>query len=215
MEETCAKNRSCPKRCRKAERVQKKFPEIVRDLLDKREPGDDRPLMLLAQDEGRFGRINDVRRAWAPAGVRPKAPRQIIRKYVYAYAAVCPSSGAMTSLVLPWANSQMMSIFLEHVSESYPRHFILMLVDGAGWHISKKVKVPENIRLIKQPSHSPELNPVEHIWEEIREKHFHNKAMHSLDDVEANLCRGLVKLMHDPDRVRSMTGFPYLKNTTH
>ena len=109
----------------------------------------------------------------------------------------------------------MMSLFLKHVSEAYADYFIIMLVDGAGWHFSKNLDVPENIKLIKQPSHSPELNPVEHIWEEIREKHFHNKAMHSLDEVETRLCGGLVDLMRNPDRVSSMTNFPYLRNTTH
>jgi transposase len=121
----------------------------------------------------------------------------------------------MAALVLPWANSQMMSMFLRHVSELYPKHFILMLVDGAGWHVSKSLEVPENIRLIKQPPHSPELNPVEHIWEELREKHFHNKALNSLDQVEAQLCKGLLELMDDPGKVRSMTNFPYLRKTTH
>lgn len=171
--------------------------------------------MIFTQDEGRFGRINDVRRAWAPIGMRPKAPMQIIRKYLYAYVAVCPSLGELTALILPWANSQMMSLFLKHVSGSYQNYFIIMLIDGAGWHISKSLEVPENIRLIKQPSHSPELNPTEHIWEEIREKHFYNKAMHSLDEVETHLCKGLVNLMGDPDRVRSMTNFPYLRQVTH
>ena len=120
----------------------------------------------------------------------------------------------MTSLVLPWANSQMMSLFLEHVSGSFPDNFIIMLVDGAGWHISRKLMVPENMILVRQPSHSPELNPVEHVWEEIREKNFYNKAMHSLDEVQDVLCEGLVALSKNPERVRSMTNFPYLRGIT-
>jgi len=170
--------------------------------------------MFFAQDEGIFGRISGVRRSWSPTGIRPKAPRQIVRKYLYAYAAVCPNSGEMVSLVLPRADSEMMSMFLKHVSTCYRDNFILMLVDGAGWHFSKYLKIPENIRLIKQPPHSPELNPVEHIWEELREKHFHNKALNTLDDVENELCKGLKQLMDNPDKVRSMTNFPYLRNIT-
>jgi len=183
--------------------------------LDGRDPSDDRPAVIMAQDEGRFGRINDVRRAWVPAGIRPTAPRQIIRQYLYAYVAVCPTTGFMTSLVLPWVNSQMMSLFLENVSEALPDNFIIMLVDGAGWHTSKKLRVPENMALVRQPSHSPELNPVEHIWEEIREKNFYNKAMNSLDEVEDVLCEGLRDLMKNPETVRSMTNFPYLRGITH
>ncbi len=129
--------------------------------------------------------------------------------------AVCPALGKMTSLILPWANTEMMSIFLNQVSADFSDYFILMLVDGAGWHTSGKLQVPENIRLIKQPSHSPELNPAEHIWEEVREKEFYNKAFQSLDEVENSLCLGLNKLNENPERLRSMTGFPYLSYVTH
>ena len=88
-----------------------------------------------------------------------------------------------------------------------------MLVDQAGWHVSQKLTVPENMRLIKLPPRSPELNSAEHIWEELREKNFANKACRDLDEVEDNLCRGLNDLAKDPDKLRSMTNFPYLNVT--
>ncbi len=93
--------------------------------------------------------------------------------------------GKISALILPYANTAMMNLFLEEVSHDFKEHFVIMLVDGAGWHRSHGLRgVPENIRLIQQPSHSPELNPVEHLWEELREKHFPNKAFKSLDAVE-------------------------------
>jgi len=119
----------------------------------------------------------------------------------------------MTSLILPWANTEMMSIFLRQVAEDFSGYFILMLVDQAGWHTSQRLEVPENIRLIKIPPRSPELNPSEHIWEELREKNFANKAFRDLDGVENNLCRGLNDLARDPEKLRSMTNFPYLNLT--
>ena len=88
-----------------------------------------------------------------------------------------------------------------------------MLLDQAGWHRSNSLAIPQNIKLIKQPSHSPELNPVEHVWDEIREKHFHNKALRSLDEVEDLLCYGLKKLKNNRDSVKSLTNFPYLNLT--
>ncbi len=87
-----------------------------------------------------------------------------------------------------------------------------MQVDQAGWHQAKDLVIPDNIRLLPQPAHSPELNPVEHIWEELREKHFHNRAFPSLDAVEETLIVGLNQLDKDPDRVRSMTYFPHFRN---
>jgi transposase len=167
----------------------------------------------MAQDEGRFGRINGAKRSWAPWGVRPLVPTQVVRQYIYAYTAVCPDTGECTSLILPFANTQMMNIFLDHVSKEFIEYNIIMLVDKAGWHRSNNLKIPENIRLINQPSHSPELNPVEHIWDEIREKHFYNKAFKSMKEVENALCTGLNNLNANQDYVSSLTNFPYLNIT--
>jgi hypothetical protein len=197
----------------RSRRLLKKLPEIIAEKLATRDPEDQRPVLLFAQDEGRFGRISDVRRAWSPLGIRPQAPRQVIRTYLYVFTAVCPALGRMTSLILPWANTEMMSIFLRQVAEDFSGYFILMLVDQAGWHTSQRLEVPENIRLIKIPPRSPELNPSEHIWEELREKNFANKAFRDLDGVENNLCRGLNDLARDPEKLRSMTNFPYLNLT--
>ncbi len=167
----------------------------------------------MAQDEGRFGRITDIRSCWAPKGIRPKVFQQVVRTFVYVYAAVCMALGKMSALILPYANTAMMNLFLEEVSHNFKEYFVIMLVDGAGWHRSHGLRIPENIRLIQQPSHSPELNPVEHLWEELREKDFPNKAFKSPDSVEHALCKGLRNLFDDPGRVRSMTNFPYLQVT--
>lgn len=194
-------------------RLLKKLPEIIAEKLAARDPEDNRPVLLFAQDEGRFGRISDLRRAWSPLRMRPKAPRQVIRSYLYVFTAVCPVLGKMTSLILPWANTEMMNLFLKQVAEDFSDYFILMLTDQAGWHTSQKLEIPENIRLIKLPPRSPELNPAEHVWEELREKNFANKALRNLDEVEKNLCQGLNGLASNPDKLRSMTNFPYLNIT--
>jgi hypothetical protein len=120
----------------------------------------------------------------------------------------------MTSLIFPWANTEMMNLFLRQVAEDLSDYFILMLVDQAGWHISQKLEVPENIRLIEFPPRSPKLNPSEHIWEELRERNFANKACRDLDEVEDALCQGLYDLAKDPEKLRSMTHLSYLKITS-
>src|SRR5947209_7094098 len=118
----------------------------------------------MAQDEGRFGRISMPKRAWAPPGVRPKVARQVVRQSSSVYAAVAPEQGLMTSLILPSADTAMMNLFLAHVGEVFTDYVIVMQVDQAGWHRSKELQVPSNIRLIFQPASSPALNPVEHLW---------------------------------------------------
>jgi len=204
-----------PSHVESKEEVQEEFkkavPEKVKEILAQRDPQDSKPVALLAQDEGIFGRINPPRACWAPDGMRPKAPRQIVRAYVYVYTALCMATGKMTSLILPYANTEMMNLFLEQVAEDFKEFFVIMLIDQAGWHVAKKLNIPENIRLLPQPPHSPELNPVEHIWEDLREKAMPNKAFKSLDEVEEALCRRLKQLENDPLMVRSMTDFPYLR----
>jgi putative transposase len=164
----------------------------------------------MGQDEGRFGRISRPKRCWAPPGIRPHVPSQIVRESVYIFAAVAPGAGLMTSLVLPSANTAMMNLFLEHVSQSFENYFIVMQVDQAGWHRSKELVIPANIRLIEQPAYSPEVNPVEHLWEELREKYLHNRLFSSLDLLVEVLCQALNELTDDKERLTSMMSFPHL-----
>lgn len=127
------------------------------------------------------------------------------------FAAVAPERGLLTSLILPSADTEMMNLFLEHVSQTFADSFIVMQVDQAGWHRSKTLVIPENIRLVAQPPYSPEVNPVEHLWEELREKYFHNKVFPSLEPLVERLCQGLNALTAQPDRLRSMMFFPHFR----
>jgi transposase len=167
----------------------------------------------MAADEGRFGRLGQVKPAWCPESIRPESPQQQEREYIYAFAAVAPSIGGMTALVLPASNSAMMNIFLEQTSQDFKDYFIVMQVDGASYHKSKELLVPENVRLLIQPPRSPELNPAEHIWEELREKNFYNRAFESLAEVSDVLCKGIKELMELPQKIKSMTNFPHLRIT--
>ncbi len=103
-----------------------------------------------------------------------------------------------------------MSIFLREVSDRHPDEFILMVMDGAGWHKAKALRVPDNMALIFLPPYSPELNPVEHIWDSIREDGFRNEVFNSIEGVENQLMQSLATLEKDPASVASMTGFPWI-----
>jgi Winged helix-turn helix/DDE superfamily endonuclease len=189
----------------------KTFQANVQAAVATRKPADERPVLQMAEDEGCFGRISVPRRAWAPAGMRPRSPQQVVREYTYVDAAVAPEAGKMTSLILPTAETAMRNLFLEHVAKTFADYFLVTQLDQAGWHEAKDLKVPENIRLIEQPAYSPELNPVEHLWEHLREKHFPNFACSSLDEVIDKLCEGLTRLEAEPKRLRSMTYFPHFR----
>jgi hypothetical protein len=132
------------------------LPAAVDAAVHTRAPDETRPVLTMAQDDGGVGRISTPTRGWAPPGVRPQAPRQVVREYVYAYTAVAPEQGAMTSRILPDANTAMMQRFLNHVSKTCADRFLVMQVDRAGWHTATALRLPENRRLIPPPPYSPE-----------------------------------------------------------
>jgi transposase len=162
------------------------------------------------EDEARFGRMVDVRRAWAPPGVRPLVTTAVVREYGYAYAAVSPHDGALVSLVLPEVNAELMSLFLAEVAQRYAEEFVLLVMDRAGWHIAQDLDVPANMRVESLPARSPELNPAEHLWEELREKWLCNRLFDCQEAVERQLETGLAALERDPQRVASLCGFHWI-----
>jgi len=165
---------------------------------------------VMFQDEAGFGRINKPKRCWCPKGCRPAAPCQHIREYTYAYAAVSPLDGKMVSLILPRTNAECMSLFLAEVSSRFPEEHILMVMDRAAWHTAKALNIPDNIELFPLLPYSPELNPTEQIWDEVREKGFRNEVFNSLSLVEDRLCDVLADLENDHYRVQSITGWDWI-----
>jgi transposase len=169
-----------------------------------------RPVRLMFQDEARFGRCQDPRRCWAPPGVRPRVASQFVRESTYAYAALSPHDGAMVSLVLPVARADAMTLFLAEVARRHPDERVVLVLDRAGWHGANDLVVPASIRLVPLPARSPELNPVEHLWEEVREKWFANRAFATLDAAEDQLVDALRALEGDAPRVARLAGFDWI-----
>ena len=164
------------------------------------------------QDEARFGRIQDPKACWAPRPMRPYVVRQIVREYVYVFGAVSPCDGRHDSLVLPWANAETMSLFLEEISQRYPDEHILMFMDQAGWHKAKQLRIPANIELAFLPPYSPELNPQEQIWDELREKYCGNKVFKNLQSVVDAVVQGLQHLETSPCTLARLTQRSWLLN---
>jgi hypothetical protein len=87
-----------------------------------------------------------------------------------------------------------------------------MVTDGAGWHNTKSLVIPENMRMVKLPPYSPELNPVEYIWDDLREKSFHNQVFKSIEVLEQHLSSSLREMELDSQRVRSIVAWPWIIN---
>jgi transposase len=163
------------------------------------------PIRLYFQDEARFGRINTVQKCWCQKGIIPKVTQQLIREYTYAFGAVCPETGNIFSLIMPYADSQAMNIFLKLLSEQQQNERIILCMDKAGWHTTKQLAVPQNIILWFLPPYSPELNPVELIWRELRAKYFNNKTFNTLNDVNGHLEYALNDFAKDKQSIKKLT----------
>jgi transposase len=87
---------------------------------------------------------------------------------------------------------------------------ILLVLDRASNHRCGELALPDNISLLFLPPYSPELNPKENLWDEIREKIFKNYALKSIDAVRAKLKQAILYIDRNPKTVKSITSFPYI-----
>lgn len=185
------------------------FAEKLEDLIESHPLGA-RPVIFMVQDEARFGRISETYSCWAPPGVRPEIAVQRVRQSFYLYGAFAPSAGQIEALLLPKANTEMMSLFLDHVGKEHAEKLVVMMCDRAAWHRSHALEIPENIVLLAMPPVSPELNPAERMWKWIRENHVGNRFFDDLQGAEDAVVEAFLKLDSDPEITRSITSFPYI-----
>ena len=169
---------------------------------------------IMFQDEARFGRMVRIRRCWAPAPFRPKVDNGYERQFVYVYGAVSPLEGELDWKICPKMNTERMNEFLTQVSQAHPHEFIFMVVDGASSHRSLELRIPENMHLHRLPGYSPELNPQEHVWDELREKEFPNRVFDSMEGVIAQLEAGLPRLATNTSALRGLTAWPWIISLT-
>jgi putative transposase len=169
-----------------------------------------KPVVVFFEDEARFGRISKELACWVKKAVVPAVAKQMIREYVYAYSALSPQTGDCFSFISPLCNTDAMNIFLNQLADQYSNYRIVVILDKAGWHISKTLAVPVNIKLMHLTPYSPELNPVELLWREVRAKYFKNKIFETLNAVEETLAIGLAAYHNNKDATINLSkGFLY------
>ncbi len=99
-----------------------------------------------------------------------------------------------------------MSLHLEEISSQVTQgsHAVLLL-DGAGWHqTGGKLRVPANISLLHLPAYSPELNPVENIWQFLRQNHLSNRVFENYDEILDACCAAWNALTAESKRIASI-----------
>jgi len=163
------------------------------------------PIEIWFQDEARIGQKNKITRRWARRGTWPSAPKDQRAKSAYIFGAICPEHGKGAGLVLPFCNTQTMTLHLAEIALAIaPGAHAVVLMDQAGWHMTDKLDVPGNISIIALPAKCPELNPVENIWQFMRDNWLSNRVFTSHDNIVDHCCEAWNKLVDQPWRIMTI-----------
>ena len=127
-------------------------------------------MRVFAQDESRLGLHENARRRLTARGVKPIQKMLPRYEYFWLYAAVEPGTGEIFFLEMPALNAHCFQAFLDEFSAEYPESLNVLVLDGAGAHISAALDVPENVLPVFLPPYSPELNPVERLWQDLKQR---------------------------------------------
>ena len=157
------------------------------------------------QDEARLGQKNGQVRMWARKGTRPRQPADQRYQNAYLFGAICPAKGKGAALMMPKANALAMQAHLGEISLSVASdaHAVL-LMDRAGWHATGKLTVPKNITIILLPSRAPELNPMENVWQYMRQNWLSNRVFETYTDILDAGCTAWNRLIAQPETITSI-----------
>lgn len=155
----------------------------------------------------RVGTRTDLGRRWSPKGVRPVGRQKIGYRYLYLYLAVKPFTGEMFAMFLPRLDKACFNLFIRERSRELSEK-TLVIADGAGAHRLEEEN--QRVELLQLPPYSPELNPVERIFQELRRR-LKFRVFESLDEAEDYVSEALQEFLHNYEQVKSLTLYPYIK----
>ncbi len=159
----------------------KDFPDIVDEIKEKNLG---LKFEIWWQDEMRIGQQGSLSRVWAARGTRPRVVRQRQFLSTYIFGACCPDKDKSCGLILPRVDTDMMQIHLQEISKSVEKDYhALILVDRASWHTTEQIQLPKNITLIPLPPYSPELNPMEQLWQQLRKIKLSNASYDGYEEI--------------------------------
>lgn len=167
---------------------------------------------MFFEDECRFGQQGTLTRVWARRGSRPTAVRQTEYDSVWLIGAVSPQTGQAEAILSPVLNTSIINQFLDQFSRSLaPDIHAVLIWDGAGFHRAGHLKVPANVTLIRLPSYSPELNPIENLWHFLRSHFWSNRTYRDYDELfDVAEQTWIAHCLHH-DLIQSVCAAPYLE----
>ena len=174
-----------------------------------------KPVEVWFTDEARVGQQGTLTRVWAKRGSRPRALRDRRFEWAYLFGAICPERSVGAAIVMPEVNIAAMNEHLAEISRRVSVGAIALLVlDGAGWHSSPRLEVPDNIALLPLPPYAPELNPMENVWEFLRGNYLSHRVWDGYEAILEACCDAWNKLMQMTERIASLTKRPWAKAAT-
>ena len=175
----------------------------------------DKQIALWFMDEARVGQKGRTTHRWWMRGQRPPGIADKRFEAAYIFAAVRPATGEDFALVLPRVSAKAMSTFLAEFAQTIPEDMhAVMVLDQAGWHDARALRVPESVTLVPLPAYSPKLNPVERVWLYLRERYLSHRLLADYEAVVEACCDAWNALTTEAGRLRSLTAYPYLQQVS-
>jgi transposase len=165
---------------------------------------------LWVQDESRCGLLPIQRRRITARGVQPVISAAYRFESLYLYGAVAPFTGRRLFLELPALNTQGFHLFLDHFAATDPTSFHLLLLDNGAFHKAQALQLPPNLGLLFFPPYTPELNPIERLWRDLKDwlAQYQHASLNQLSKLLDTRLK-----QYSAATLRSLTAFPYLLKT--
>ena len=201
-------------------------------------PQKKRKIRLFFQDEATFGRVSEPKYCWCKKGVRPVIHSQKTREYREIFGAAEPETGEFFYTVEEnpkhtakkmgrpkkgeiadsqkptvkdsGRKSRQMNNFMQKIGDKYSNDIIVLVCDRAWWHRSQYTQIPQNLRITFIPPYTPQMNPIEQLWREIRAAGFANKYFETISDVETKLHSTIKNLT--PETIMSIMQRDWIMN---
>jgi hypothetical protein len=164
------------------------------------------PVKVFAQDETRLGLQPILRRRITACGVQPVTTVWQRFDNFYLFGAVEPMTGESFFLELPLLNSAMFQLWLDDFAQTFAASFNLLVLDNGAFHTAKALRWPPNVAAVPFPPYSPELNPIERLWRDLKDQ-LANTVVKTLDALSDTICRLIQN--YSPAALKSLTSFAY------
>ncbi len=162
---------------------------------------------LYVQDESRFGLFTRNGKALTALGVKPICTYQNVFKSTYIFGAFSPYNGHSLVMELPYCNGDNFQIFLNELSNKNPTEYKVVILDNGRFHKGKNLEIPKNIKLVFLPPYSPELNPAELVWLNMKKK-ITNKTYETMQELKTKI-ELIVKELLTVSFIKNLCAFEY------